>query len=111
MLCDIVLRKKLDLAAVRRLLRPLRLLREVFGDARMEPLTLYRRFAGDFHLRVDHERDLTAATRPTFDHWRDNAEQHAPEITGLIGELDLQRFVEACDVLEQFWDGGILGMR
>jgi len=40
-LCDIVLRRQLPFDEVRRLRRPLMLLREVFGDARMEPLARY----------------------------------------------------------------------
>jgi 27-O-demethylrifamycin SV methyltransferase len=108
-LCDIVLRRPLPFTEVRRLREPLGLLREVFGDARMEPLAEYRRLAEQHHLVVDRELDLTAEARPTFDRWRVNAERHREEVTGLIGEADLRRFVEACDVLESFWDDGTLG--
>ncbi len=108
-LCDIVRRRELDLAEVRRLREPLELLRTVFGDARMEPLSAYARMLGEQGLEVEQELDLTAATRPTFGAWRENASRHAAEVTGLIGQDGLEAFVASCDVLEGFWDDGTLG--
>jgi 27-O-demethylrifamycin SV methyltransferase len=107
--CDIVRRRPLPFAEVRRLREPLALLRDVFGDARMEPLAEYRRLAEEAGLSVEVERDLTAATRPTFARWRANAERHRDEVVALLGEEDLGRFVASCDVLEGFWDDGTLG--
>jgi 27-O-demethylrifamycin SV methyltransferase len=108
-LCDIVLRRQLDLAEVRRLREPLRLLREVFGDARMEPLERYAQMSEASGLQVDVERDLTSATRPTFTRWRENADRHREQVVELLGETDWQRFRDSCDVLEGFWDDGTLG--
>jgi 27-O-demethylrifamycin SV methyltransferase len=108
-LCDIIRRRELDLKEVRRLREPLGLLREVYGDARMEPLGEYRRLAEAGGLEVDQEIDLTQATRPTFEGWRRNAERHRDEVVALIGEEDLSAFVESCAVLEGFWDDGTLG--
>lgn len=108
-LCDIVLRRALDLAEVRRLRRPLALLRDVYGDARMEPLDEYVRLATAHGLRVDVQTDLTAATRPTFARWRENADRHRDAVTELIGADGHRQFAESCDVLEAFWDDGTLG--
>lgn len=108
-LCDIVRRRPIDLIEVRRLRRPLTLLRAVFGDARMEPLAEYARLAGASGLVVEEMRDLTSATRPTFARWRENADQHRDKVAALIGDDGWQRFRDACDVLEGFWDDGTLG--
>lgn len=108
-LCDIVLERRLELTEVRRLREPLALLREVFGDARMEPLAEYARLARASGLEVEHETDLTEATRPTFEHWRRNATRYHDEVTELLGAAGPQRFAAACDVLEGFWDDGTLG--
>jgi 27-O-demethylrifamycin SV methyltransferase len=108
-LCDIVLRRELDLAEVRRLREPLGLLRRVYGDARMEPLAEYARLMRENGLTVDVERDLTAQTRPTFDGWRANAERHHDQVSDLLGAEELAGFLESCDVLERFWDDGTLG--
>jgi 27-O-demethylrifamycin SV methyltransferase len=108
-LCDIVRRRPMPFAEVRRLRQPLALLRDVFGDARMESLAEYGRLVSAVGLDVDHESDLTEPTRPTFARWRENAELHRDEVNDLIGEADLGRFEEACDVLERFWDDGTLG--
>jgi len=108
-LCDIVLRRRLPFSEVRRLRRSLALLREVFGDARMEPVSEYRRLYEENGLAVDLELDLTAATRQTFRCWIENAETHAAEVADLVGAAAHQRFVEACTVMEDFWDDGTLG--
>lgn len=108
-LCDIMLRRHLDLGEVRRLRGPLTLLRTVFGDARMEPLVEYRRLAEAAGLEVDKEIDLTQATRPTFERWRANAHRHRREVVELLGEQGWSDFLVSCDVLEGFWDDGTLG--
>lgn len=108
-LCDIILKRELDLMEVKRLREPLALLRDVFGDARMEQLGEYARLATANGLVVDEETDLTADTRPTFGAWRDNAARYRDEVVALIGEQDWQRFADSCDVLQGFWDDGTLG--
>ena len=108
-LCDIMLQRPLPFQEVRRLRKPLGLLRDVFGDARMEPMSVYEGLATGEGLVVEQTTDLTTPTRPTFARWRANAEEHRDEVVALLGEEDLQRFVDACDVLEGFWDDGTLG--
>jgi cyclopropane fatty-acyl-phospholipid synthase-like methyltransferase len=108
-LCDIVLRRPMPFEEVRRLRKPLALLRDVFGSARMEPLDQYAEHATAAGLEVDELRDITDLTRPTFDRWRRNAEVHRDEVVASIGEDDRQAFVDSCDVLEGFWDDGTLG--
>ena len=108
-LCDIILRRPLELADVRELRKPLALLRDVFGDARMEPLDEYARLATDSGLEVEQQTDLTQATRPTFERWRQNAERHRERVDELFGEEERAKFVESCDVLQGFWDDGTLG--
>lgn len=108
-LCDIVLRRPMSLADVRRLRDPLSMLREVFGDARMEPLERYVALAEQCGLQVQEQLDLTSATRPTFSRWRDNADRYREQVVALLGERDWRRFVDSCAVLERFWDDGTLG--
>lgn len=108
-LCDIVLKQPLAFSEVRRLREPLTLLRQVFGDAHMEPLDTYAALAEEHGLVVDVIEDLTEATRPTFDRWRRTAEAHRDEVVELLDETDWQRFVDSCAVLEGLWDDGTLG--
>jgi cyclopropane fatty-acyl-phospholipid synthase-like methyltransferase len=108
-LCDIILRRELPFMEVRRLREPLALLRVVYGDARMEPLERYAAWAEEAGLVVDTSVDISAETRPTFDAWRANAEEHKAAVVDLIGEVDWQRFVDSCDVLDGFWGDGTLG--
>lgn len=108
-LCDIIRRRELPFAEVRRLVRPLAVLREVFGDARMEPLDAYAGWCAEAGLEVERSDDLTELTRPTFERWRANAERHHDEVVARLGAEDLDRFVESCDILQGFWDDGTLG--
>jgi 27-O-demethylrifamycin SV methyltransferase len=108
-LCDVVLQRPMPFEDVRRLRQPLALLRDVFGDARMEPMASYADWARASGLVVEDTVDLTAATRPTFARWRDNATRHRDTAVASLGEADLLRFVDGCDVLESFWDDGTLG--
>ncbi len=108
-LCDVMLRRDLPFEEVRRLLRPLTLLRAVFGDARMEPMTTYVALAEANGLVVDVADDVTIETRPTFARWRENAATHRDTVVQKLGEDGWQQFVDACDVLEGFWDDGTFG--
>ncbi len=108
-LCDIVLRREMPFKEVRRLREPLGLLREVFGEARMEPLDVYAQLCGASGLTVDEQIDLTTATRPTFARWRENAERHRETVVALLGPRGHQAFVDSTVVLEGFWDDGTLG--
>lgn len=108
-LCDIIRRRELTLQDVRRLREPLVVLREVFGDARMEPLEEYRRLMEDSGVTVDSKVDLTSATRPTFSRWRENAEANRDEVVELLSVQGWEQFVQACSILDGFWDDGTLG--
>jgi 27-O-demethylrifamycin SV methyltransferase len=108
-LCDIVLCRPMPFEEVRRLRRELGVLRDVFGDAHMAELSSYVGWAQDHGLVVDTAVDLTAATRSTFARWRANAEAHQGPVTAELGADGWRAFVEACDVLQRFWDDGTLG--
>ena len=108
-LCDIMLRRPMPFAEVRRLLEPLSVLRAVFGEARMEPLDEYTALATASGMTVDTAIDLTAATRPTFERWRTNARDHRDAVVTELGAAGWDDFVRACDILEGFWDDGTLG--
>lgn len=108
-LCDIMLQRPMPFEEVRRLRKPLALLRDVFGDARMEQPSVYAQLMTDAGLHVDAVVDLTAATRPTFEAWRTNAADHRDTVVDLIGEASWRQFADSCDVLEEMWDDGTLG--
>jgi 27-O-demethylrifamycin SV methyltransferase len=108
-LCDVMLRRPMPFEEVRALRKELTLLREVFGDARMEELVTYQRLAEASGLVVDVADDVSEEAKPTFDRWRSNAHEHRAEVVRQLGEEDWQRFVDACDVLERLWADGAFG--
>jgi 27-O-demethylrifamycin SV methyltransferase len=108
-LCDIIRRRELPLLEVKRLRQPFTLLRQVFGDARMEPLDRYRGWCEEAGLMPDVIDDISDETRPTFERWRANAHRHRDEVVATLGEEDWRRFVDSCDVLDGFWGDGTLG--
>jgi 27-O-demethylrifamycin SV methyltransferase len=108
-LCDIMLERKLSLEEVIDFRDEFLLLKDVFGRARMETLEFYQQQCKENELRVTHARPITNETHPTFDRWRSNGLQNRDQVSQLIGEAARDQFLASCDVLERFWDQGILG--
>lgn len=108
-LCDIVRHREIPFREVRERRDDFATLREGFGDAHMEPLSLYEQLARDSGLTVDHTEDLTSATLPTFDRWRANAAAHGDRVTELIGGDGLETFLRGTQILEDFWRDGTFG--
>jgi cyclopropane fatty-acyl-phospholipid synthase-like methyltransferase len=110
-LCDIVLRRELSFWQSRRLRAPLVRMHDVFGNAHtgVDRVERYVALAAQYGLLVDERLDLTDATRPTFDRWRQNAQRNRQQVVELIGEEGWRRFIEASDLLERLWGHGALG--
>lgn len=107
-LCDIIRRREISIPEIRARLHDFQVLREVFGEARMETLEVYRGLMTEAGLVVDDVEDVTPATRPTFDRWRANAAANI-EARDLLGAEAYQAFIESCNILESMWDDGTLG--
>ena len=108
-LCDIMLKRKLPLELVIEYRDEFLLLRDVFGRARMEPLSFYAQGFESRGLELLDATDITRETYPTFAAWHANASEHRERVVGLIGEHRWQQFADACEVLARFWDEDILG--
>jgi cyclopropane fatty-acyl-phospholipid synthase-like methyltransferase len=108
-LCDIIRRREIPIPEIRARLADFRLLEQVFGEARMESLHVYRELMTDAGLVVDDVEDLTRVTLPTFDRWRANAAANRAPAAELLGAQDYAAFVRSTEVLESFWNDGTLG--
>lgn len=108
-LCDLIRHRDIPFSEVRARRHDFATLRAAFGDAHMEPLDDYRRYAEAHGMVVDQLDDLTQPTLPTFDRWRANATEHRDEVVAALGEEGWETFVRACDILEGFWRDGTLG--
>lgn len=108
-LCDLVRWREIPFREVRDRRVDFAVLREAFGDAHFVTLDDYAALAASHGLVVDRSDDLTAATLPTFDRWRENAEAHLDAVVDLIGAEGHRAFVRSCDVLEAFWRDGTFG--
>lgn len=108
-LCDIIRKREIPFGELRARTDEFATLRAAFGEARMEPLEEYVKFARVAGLVVDHVEDLTEQTLPTFVHWRQNAEVHASEVTSALGVKGRDDFVRSADILESMWRDGTLG--
>lgn len=107
--CDLVRHREIPFLELRSRREEFAVLREAFGNARMEPLDSYVGWFTDAGLVVEQAEDLTEATLPTFDAWRANAAAHRAEVIDLFGERDLEAFEESCDILESLWRDGTFG--
>jgi 27-O-demethylrifamycin SV methyltransferase len=108
-LCDLVRWREIAFAEVRRRRDDFAVLREAFGDAHFESLDGFTSLAASHGLEVDRVDDLTAATLPTFDRWRANADAHRDAVVDLVGVDGHEAFVRSCDLLEAFWRDGTFG--
>lgn len=108
-LCDIIQRGSLPLAAVLARAHDFGLLNRVFGQAKMVLLDDYARWAADAGMEVVHALDISNETRPTFVRWRENAQRSAHQVRELVGDRYLSDFRASCDVLDRFWEDGSFG--
>ena len=108
-LCDIISRRRIPFLEVRERREEFALLRAVYGDAHMLPLDDYAAMLTEVGLTVEDLTDISDETLPTFAAWRANCEEHAEEITRLIGADGLDEYVRSTEVLEAFWNDRTFG--
>ena len=108
-LCDIVRRREIPFLELRDRQREFAVLRTAFGAARMDTLDQYADLARRAGLVPEAPLDLTAKTLPTFDRWQANAAAHRREVVDILGEENVDAFVESCDILRGLWRDGTLG--
>ncbi len=108
-LCDIIRHREIPFAELRARTADFVTLRTAFGDAHMEPLSLYAELARAAGLVVDQADDLTAVTLPTFARWRANAAEHREPATLGLGPEGLDAFERSTTILEGFWRDGTFG--
>lgn len=108
-LCDLVKHRDIGFQEVRDRREEFAVLRAAFGDAHMHSLDYYSSAFAAAGLEVERVLDLTDATLPTFDRWRENARVHHDSVVSLIGTDGLEAFVRSCDILESLWRDGTFG--
>lgn len=108
-LCDLVKHRDIGFQEVRDRREEFAVLRAAFGDAHMHSLAYYSSAFAAAGLEVERVLDLTEATLPTFDRWRENARIHHDSVVSLIGAEGLEAFVRSCDILESLWRDGTFG--
>jgi 27-O-demethylrifamycin SV methyltransferase len=108
-LCDLIRRREIPFLELRERRQAFGVLRSAFGAARMDPLDAYVALGEAAGLVVDHTRDLTAETRPTFDRWQENLDRHRDVVAGILGERSVHDFEASLRILAGFWDDGTLG--
>ena len=108
-LADVVLRRELTLRDLRARHHELSILRDTFGDAQMIPPDEYAALAAEAGLAGVEVTDLSQPIRPTFADWRGRAEQAHDRVVAAADPTMFERFVAACEVMEQLLDAGIIG--
>lgn len=108
-LCDIVRRREIPFLELRERQREFAVLRTAFGAARMDSLDQYAAHARDAGLDPEDPLDLTTRTLLTFDRWQANAAAHREQVVEILGEDNVDAFVESCDILRELWRDGTLG--
>lgn len=108
-ICDVVRHRDIPFTEVRDRREDFAVLRSAFGDAHMLPLGWYAGGLAVAGLEVVRSEDLSEATLPTFERWRENAQTHADEVAMSLGIRGLATFLRSCDILESLWRDGTFG--
>ncbi|WP_067434035.1 SAM-dependent methyltransferase [Nocardioides jensenii] len=108
-LCDIIRKREIPFLEVRDRRDDFAVLRAAFGDAHMEPLSVYASLLEELGMTVVEATDISVPTLPTFAAWRANVTAHSATLLGLLGEQGVADFVRSTHVLEEFWSDGTLG--
>jgi 27-O-demethylrifamycin SV methyltransferase len=108
-LCDIIRKRDIPFAEVRERRADFAKLREVFGDAHMEPLGAYGATLEELGMTVTDSTDITEPTLPTFAAWRASVDANEAALRDLIGTQAIEDFIEGTNILESFWRDGTLG--
>jgi 27-O-demethylrifamycin SV methyltransferase len=108
-LCDIIRRREIPFLELRDRQREFAVLRTAFGAARMDSLDQYAAHARAAGLEPEDPVDLTSRTLLTFDRWQTNVASHHQEVVEILGEDNVDAFVESCDILRELWRDGTLG--
>lgn len=108
-LCDLMTRRPFELAEVFAQHARLQCLDRVFGRAKMETMDVYRELCESVGLVGPGGEDLSDATRPTLEAWRENLGTHRVKLVELTGTDAVDDFAEACEILLKYWDEGRMG--
>jgi 27-O-demethylrifamycin SV methyltransferase len=108
-LCDVVLKRPLELRDLRRLHTELSIMQDVFGDAQMSEVDEYLQLFSDHGLEVSEQIDLTAQVRPTYAVWGERAREARAGVSEVIGEAGWRRFLEGCEVMDRLSGDGVIG--
>ncbi|MEP1471058.1 MAG: methyltransferase domain-containing protein [Halieaceae bacterium] len=108
-LCDVMLHFKLTLEQVIARRDEFLILKNAFGRARMETLNFYEKQLTDNNLELESARNITKETLPTFARWKENALHNRASVEEHIGRKAWEDFISSCDVLQEFWQHGVMG--
>lgn len=108
-ICDVIRRREIPFSEVRARRNEFATLRSAFGDAHMEPLTLYTDRLAALGMEVATAEDISEATLPTFAAWRANIAEHEPQLASVLGREGVEEFRTATHILEGLWGEGTLG--
>lgn len=108
-LCDVIRRREIPFAELRRRRHDFAVLRAAHGAARMDPLPAYASYATKAGLVDVHATDITSETLLTFDRWQERLDLHREAVTSLLGERGAAEFQRSLVILRDFWQDGTLG--
>lgn len=108
-MCDIVRLREIPFAELRNRREEFALLRAAYGSARMDPIDSYAQTARAHGMEVDAIVDLSEATFPTFQRWRENVERYADDVLPALGAQGVDEFRRSLDVLAGLWEEQTLG--
>lgn len=109
LLCDIVLKKELNLLDFIKMKDDLGMLENAFGKAKMETINYYSENLLKTGFSEIETFDISKNVIPTLYKWLENTNIYCTEIINLIGETEHIYFQKSCSILINYFENNILG--
>ena len=109
MLCDVILKRPLDLIQIYRLSDQLAALERVFGKAKSETLDYYGSTLRKAGFAEVQTMDISDRCAPTVARWEENIHNHQRLILDSFKANRVGEFLAAIDILRTFFSENIVG--
>ena len=109
LLCDMVAVKEFTAFDILKRGKEIATMERVFGKAKTERFESYQQNLENAGFSDIKTLDVSKNIYPTMQYWRENINQHRAEISASMSDEQIQDFLEACDILENFYNEKVLG--
>lgn len=109
LLCDLILKKELNIAEIYKYRKDLEILEKSFGKAKMVTLGNYKDFLSETGFTDIETTDISDFAFPTLNCWKENIDRNKDKISENFNGEMIDYFIQSCDILSSFFKENVLG--